>query len=96
MDMETQIAVPGVGQPNADHASKSGQSERSRRYRARKRAGRLVATVEIDELVLALLSQGAKIGADELRQDRVKLNGAVSRALRHYALRLQKTGRING
>ncbi len=80
----------------ADHASRTAMSERSRRYRARKRAGKLIATVEVDEAILAMLAHGTHVDVESLRRDRAQLNDAVHKALVYYAKRFAKTGSIKG
>jgi hypothetical protein len=78
----------------ADHASRTSMSERSRRYRERRRAGKLVASVEIDESILAMLAHGTHIDAETLHRDRAQLNDAAHKALVYYAKRFAKTGSI--
>jgi hypothetical protein len=79
--------------PPAD-ASRVRAAERSRRYRARRRAGKVVATVEVDEAMLAMLAAGTAFDVEVLRGDRVRINDAVRRALRHIAKCYSEAGRI--
>ena len=75
-------------------ASRVTTAERARRYRARRRGGKFVATVEIDEEMLVMLAAGTSSDVKVLRADRVQRNKAVRRALRHLAKYYSETGRI--
>ncbi len=66
-------------------ASRVTAAERSRRYRARRRTGKVVATVEIDEEMLVMLAAGTSSDVEVLRGDRAQIHKAVRRALRHLA-----------
>ncbi len=76
------------------HASRVTTAERSRRYRARRRVGKFVATVEIDEGMLVMLAAGTSSDVEALRGDRVQINDAVRRALLYLAKCYSETGRI--
>ena len=58
---------------------------RPRRVPERKRAGKQVATVEVDGSILAMLARGTHIDVET--RDRAQLNDAVGRALQYYAKR---------
>jgi len=75
-------------------ASRVTTAERARRYRARRRGGKFVAAVEIDEEILVMLAAGTSSDVEMLRGDRVQTNNAVRRALRHLAKCYSETGRI--
>jgi hypothetical protein len=65
-----------------------------RRYRVRKRAGRLLVTVEVDYAILELLAYGTQADLGVLRADKAALSKAAERALRHFARRFRETGCI--
>ena len=75
-------------------ASRVTTAERACRYRARRRGGKFVATVEIDEGILVMLAAGTSSDVEVLRGDRVQRNKAVRRALRHLAKYYSETGCI--
>jgi hypothetical protein len=75
-------------------ASRVTTAERARRYRARRRDGKFVATVEIDEEMLVMLAAGTSSDVEVLPGDRAQINKAVRRALRHLAKFYAETGRI--
>jgi len=75
-------------------ASRVTTAERARRYRARRRVGKFVATVEVDERMLVMLAAGTSSDVEVLRGDRVQINDAVRRALLYLAKCYSETGRI--
>jgi hypothetical protein len=85
-----------VGDAETSDASAATTAERSRRYRERRRSGKLMATVEIDDTILALLAYGTKSEPGTLRADRTKLSEAAGKALRFYAKRYAQTGSVAG
>lgn len=87
-------APTDAGEVLSDDASRVTTAERARRYRARRRGGKFIATVEIDEGMLVMLAAGTSNDVEMLRADRVQRNKAVRRALRHLAKYYSETGRI--
>src|SRR5262249_17697717 len=75
-------------------ASRGTTAERSRRYRDRRRAGKVVATVEVDDGILAMLAAGTATDMKVLRADRARINDAVRRALWHLTKCYFETGRL--
>lgn len=96
---ETEVVTNGVNGSAAagavDPPVKS-DAERGRRYRARKKAGKLVASVEVDYVILAMLARGTCTDVETLRSDRGRLNEAAFKALRHLGRIFEKTGEIPG
>jgi hypothetical protein len=86
--------VNGSATAGAIGSPMKGHAERGRRYRARKKAGKMVVTVEIDEPILAMLAAGTQVGVEILRKDRGERCKAVRRALRHMTKRFRETGKI--
>src|SRR5262249_18041656 len=71
-------------------------ADRVRKCRERKRTGKVLATIEVDEMVLGLLASGTSTKPEVLCHDRARLNRAAERALRHFARMFAKTGEIPG
>src|SRR5262245_11339416 len=92
--MNEELQIVETPNAQASDSKRATAAARVRRCLERKRTGRLLATAEIDEVVLTMLSAGTKVDVDVLRQDRAQLNQAVGRALRHYGRRFAKTKTI--
>src|SRR5262245_23707208 len=92
--MNEELQIVETPSAAANDSKRATAAARVRRCRERKRSGRLLATAEIDEVVLTMLSAGTNVDVDVLRQDRAQLNQAVGRALRHYGRRFAKTKTI--
>jgi hypothetical protein len=72
-------------EPSAETEQRGTSAARVRRLRARRKAGVVMATVELDQAVLEMLAQGRNATVDALRADRAARDHAARSALAYLS-----------
>jgi len=80
----------------SERLRKANSLERTRRFRARRRDGILIVTVEVPPDVTEYLAAGTRTPLDHLVADRHLLASSVRRALRHGAKRWREEANKSG
>jgi hypothetical protein len=93
--LDNQASAGHVSAPQIGETAR-GAAAKVRRYRARKKAGIIVASVEITPELLEFLAWGKKTPVETLKGDRAQLTNAILCAIAKLLRDLQRRGKYPG